>query len=252
MLVDDKGTILLCVFGLPPRSHPDDPLRAVRTALLLADLLDGSANAEVGEAGSSTSRPVACIGIASGRVFCGTVGTLERREFTTMGDAVNLAARLMQTASQPGASSRVLCDEATMSYTKAQIHYVPQPPVRLKGKAGTTPLYAPQSELEDGQDAATVISRMGRDTEFHQLRGMVSNLLVYHAGGGNIMLVGTQGSGKKALVAALAEFGGAAQMRVIRSELRQHVTALRFQHRFESHLKVLAAAELELAQHAPP
>ena len=24
MLVDDKGTILLCAFGLPPRSHPDD------------------------------------------------------------------------------------------------------------------------------------------------------------------------------------------------------------------------------------
>ena len=41
MLVDDKGTILLCAFGLPPRSHPDDALRAVRTALLLADLLGG-------------------------------------------------------------------------------------------------------------------------------------------------------------------------------------------------------------------
>ena len=32
MLVDDKGTVLLCAFGLPPRSHPDDSLRAVRLA----------------------------------------------------------------------------------------------------------------------------------------------------------------------------------------------------------------------------
>ena len=37
MLVDDKGTIVLCVFGLPPRAHSDDPLRAVRSlACLLA------------------------------------------------------------------------------------------------------------------------------------------------------------------------------------------------------------------------
>ena len=31
MLVDDKGTVFLCVFGLPPRPHADDPKRAVRT-----------------------------------------------------------------------------------------------------------------------------------------------------------------------------------------------------------------------------
>ena len=40
MLVDDKGTIVLCVFGLPPRAHSDDPLRAVRSlARSLACLL---------------------------------------------------------------------------------------------------------------------------------------------------------------------------------------------------------------------
>ena len=65
MLVDDKGTILLCAFGLPPRSHPDDALRAVRTALLLADLLGGDVASEKdgipltsSEGASATSCPI--------------------------------------------------------------------------------------------------------------------------------------------------------------------------------------------------
>ena len=234
MLVDDKGTVLLCVFGLPPRSHPDDPLRAVRTALLLAELLDGSLD---GFDDGEVTRPVACIGVGSGRVFCGTVGTIDRREFTTMGDAVNMAARMMQQASKAGAASRVLCDQATVSHTRKQIHYNPLPPVRLKGKAGTIPLYAPVAELDDSSDPHSLISRMGRDAEFRQLRGMVSDLLVYQGGAGNLMLVGSQGSGKRALVAALAEFGASAHMYVLKSELRHHALAVREQHRSQSMLK---------------
>jgi hypothetical protein len=38
-LVDDKGSTLLAVFGLPPLSHEDDPERAVLTAIALADEL---------------------------------------------------------------------------------------------------------------------------------------------------------------------------------------------------------------------
>ena len=37
----------------------------------------------------------ACIGVGSGRAFCGVVGSIHRREFTTMGDVVNVSARLM-------------------------------------------------------------------------------------------------------------------------------------------------------------
>ena len=35
------------------------------------------------------------VGIASGLVFCGTVGNLRRRELAVVGDSVNVAARLM-------------------------------------------------------------------------------------------------------------------------------------------------------------
>jgi hypothetical protein len=62
MLVDDKGTILLCAFGLPPRSHPDDALRAVRTALLLADLLGGDVASETDGIPLASSEGASAVG----------------------------------------------------------------------------------------------------------------------------------------------------------------------------------------------
>ncbi len=38
-LVDDKGSTLLAVHGLPPLAHEDDPERSVLTALMLAEEL---------------------------------------------------------------------------------------------------------------------------------------------------------------------------------------------------------------------
>ena len=90
-----------------------------------------------------------------------------------MGDAVNTAARLMQQASKPDCASRLLVDEATMSYTSAKISYKPLPPVQLKGKAEAMALYAPTAELAGDEEAEVCISRMGRDLEYRQLRGML-------------------------------------------------------------------------------
>ena len=102
MLVDDKGVVLLCAFGLPPRPHADDALRSVQSAMAIASALDGSKGRgaisvdpdENHGLGGIVASPTAFIGVATGRVFCGVVGSRERREFTTMGDSVNIAARV--------------------------------------------------------------------------------------------------------------------------------------------------------------
>ena len=193
MLVDDKGTVFLCVFGLPPRPHADDPKRAVRTGLLLKALLDGD--------GDESNGVTASIGIASGRAFCGVVGSTvgERREFTVMGDVVNVSARLMGLASKARAPSRLLIDECTQSYTEKFIMSRRCPPQRLKGKAKLMTVYTPEKEIEQTKQSTT-IGRLGRDAEYLHLRGMVAELLVFHGGGGTILLLGGRGSGKGALI----------------------------------------------------
>lgn len=60
--MDDKGSTLIVVFGLPPLSHQDDPVRAVLTAKAMKREL----------------KKIDCkcsIGIATGTVFAGVVGT---------------------------------------------------------------------------------------------------------------------------------------------------------------------------------
>lgn len=81
--VDDKGTVLLILFGAPPFSHEDDTRRAVACALALQTV-------------AKNQGLRMAIGITEGSLFAGPVGAPSRREYTVIGDEVNLAARLMQ------------------------------------------------------------------------------------------------------------------------------------------------------------
>ena len=83
--VDDKGATMVAAFGLPPVAHEDDGVRAVRAALGI-------------QAQLRRHRVRYAIGIATGRAFCGSVGSDLRREYTMIGGVVNRGARLMQTA----------------------------------------------------------------------------------------------------------------------------------------------------------
>jgi class 3 adenylate cyclase len=84
---DDKGVMIDAAFGLPPLAHADDPLRGIQSALLIRNELQAR-----GLHGA--------IGVTTGRVFCGLIGTDQRREYTFLGNSVNLAGRLMSLALQ--------------------------------------------------------------------------------------------------------------------------------------------------------
>jgi len=120
-LADDKGTVLIAVFGVPPFSRKDDGYRAVKTALQLGATLDRH--------GVSYS-----IGIATGDVFVGSVGSSDRQEHAVVGDSVNTSARLSGKA-KPGV---VLCDENTHDIaskdSRGTISFTPQGEIRVKGK----------------------------------------------------------------------------------------------------------------------
>ncbi|HEX4412473.1 MAG TPA: adenylate/guanylate cyclase domain-containing protein, partial [Lacipirellulaceae bacterium] len=123
--LDDKGISLLAALGLPPLAHEDDPRRAVSAAMAIRQRL-----LELGMRSS--------IGIATGRVFCGSVGSSIRHEYTLMGDVVNLAARLMQTS-----LGDIHCDETTRQMSQARIEFQRLADINVKGKAKPVAVFRP-------------------------------------------------------------------------------------------------------------
>ncbi|MFQ5616657.1 MAG: AAA family ATPase, partial [Anaerolineales bacterium] len=108
----DKGSKYIVLFGAPI-AHEDDVDRALYCALDLQEI---------------PGAPVR-IGINTGFVFCGQVGSPVRQEYTVMGDAVNLSARLMQ-AAQPG---QLLMSEAVYAESEG-FTWVNLPSIQVKGK----------------------------------------------------------------------------------------------------------------------
>lgn len=177
--VDDKGTVLMAVFGLPPRSHEDDPLRAALAAL---DLRSGIRRLGLG----------CTVAVTTGRLFCGPVGNGTRREYTVYGDEVNLAARLMEAA----AADAILCDEETRSAVEAQITVDQLPVFTLKGKAEPVGVCRLRGEEDDG--AQTVI---GREGERSTIRDHLERLK--DGTGGVLIIEGEPGIGKSRLAGEL-------------------------------------------------
>lgn len=99
--IDDKGITFIAAFSIRPFVHEDDPFRSVTISLELYETLK--------ELGVKTT-----FGIATGKVFCGKVGSEERHEFGILGDTVNLAARLCFSKQ----NESILCDKNTYIATK--------------------------------------------------------------------------------------------------------------------------------------
>lgn len=124
------GDGVMAVFG-PPRPSDDDAWRAVLTAEQILEqvrVLNGQ---------PGVTWPLAVsIGLATGDVVAGHIGSERRLEYTVIGDAVNLASRLQQIA-QP---NQILADERTYDRVKGRIAATKRL-ARIKGKAGLTPVY---------------------------------------------------------------------------------------------------------------
>ncbi len=123
--VDDKGLSLVAVLGMPPLSHEDDPRRGLLLALEMHELMLRMALTP-------------SIGVTTGRAFCGVIGNVRRREYTMIGDIVNLSARLMVAS-----AGEVLCDQATRDGALDHFEFEPTAPLALKGKAAPVLVYRP-------------------------------------------------------------------------------------------------------------
>jgi class 3 adenylate cyclase len=191
------GDGILAFFGVPV-AHEDDPQRAVRAGLdLIREMRtyatspqhpDGSLQVRVGlNTGSVVTRDVRLGGSSS--------------DYTALGDAVNVAARLQAEA----APNTVLIGSTTYAFVSHSVNATPRGPLLLKGKA--TPIQAYEvtawigGQLRPSGVAGLSSPMVGRDAELSRLSRA---LRAVRAGRGRVaVLLGEPGIGKSRLAAEL-------------------------------------------------
>ena len=122
-----QGDAMLAFFGAPV-AHEDDPERAIFAAL---EMLESTAEYARQLKSSHGIDFRIRAGINSGPVMVGNVGSDLRYEYTALGDAVNVAAR-MQTAAEP---STIVITEMTRRLTGDTFDLANLGEIQVKGKA---------------------------------------------------------------------------------------------------------------------
>jgi class 3 adenylate cyclase len=123
------GDAIMVLFNAPTR-QPDHALRAARAALRLQAAIDDLA---AGHEGWPRFR----IGINSGPVLVGNIGSAELRNFTAIGDTANLASRL-ETSAEEG---QIVIGAATFELIRDVAIVRPLGPLQLKGKEAPVEAY---------------------------------------------------------------------------------------------------------------
>lgn len=182
----DKGSKFVVLFGAPV-AHEDDPERAIRCGLELLTLPESQLH----------------IGINTGFVFCGQMGASQRREYTVIGEPVNLAARLMQAAQR----DQVLVSVTTSLHAAAAFHWGKSTTLMVKGRS--TPLaVVPALSVQDAlavdlQEPAYTMPMLGRRRELQLAQ---QALQTSKASQGQLLgISGEAGMGKSRLVGEIAK-----------------------------------------------
>jgi len=120
------GDGIMALWGAPV-IHPDDPVRCVCCAIEQLDVL-----AQFNKVRAEENIPPLGIGIGihTGPVVAGYIGSSKALSYTVIGDTANTSARLCGIA----ASGQILVSETTLARLQNRFEYEELPPARLKGK----------------------------------------------------------------------------------------------------------------------
>src|SRR3990170_2305547 len=193
------GDAILAFFGAPI-AHEDDPQRAVLAGLGILEGIRAYRERVLRERGLDFDVRV---GINTGLVVVGEIGSDLRVEYTAMGDAVNIAARMEQTA-LPGT---VRISHDTYRLVSKVFEFESLGEIEVKGRAAPVTAYRALLALPGAIQPRGVEGLrsplVGRARELDLLHSRVQELL---AGRGQIVsLIGEAGLGKSRLVAELRQ-----------------------------------------------
>lgn len=127
------GDGIMAVFGAPI-TKPDDPVRSVKTAIEMQRAL-ARLNRDWEARGQPPLR--AGIGVNTGPVTAGNIGSTKRMDYTVIGDAVNLASRLCANA----AGGQILVSESTFAQLGGSRPAKKLEPIRVKGRDTPVEVY---------------------------------------------------------------------------------------------------------------
>jgi adenylate cyclase len=129
------GDAIMAVFGAPFVT-PEDPDNATKAAIEMLECLRTFNSARKGEA-----QPLLKIGIgiSSGTVVAGTIGSIKRMDYTVIGDHVNLAARIESANKYYG--TNILVSEHTVERLNGNYRMREVDRVRVIGRDAPVALY---------------------------------------------------------------------------------------------------------------
>lgn len=154
LIFDNGGTLdkylgdgIMALFGAP-LAKPDDVRRSVKTAAEMQRAL-----AQLNQQWEARGQKALQIGIGvnTGPVTAGNIGSSRRMDYTVIGDAVNLASRLCANAK----GGQILISESTFQHLEGGFAAKRLEPIRVKGKEAPVDVYEiPWNEAVADQAAA--------------------------------------------------------------------------------------------------
>ena len=191
------GDAILAFFGAPI-THEDDPQRAVLAALEIQAGIQSYAEEIHLRYGLEFGLRV---GINTGLVVVGEIGSDLRMEYTAIGDAINLAARMEQTA-QVGT---IQISEETYKLVAPFFEVEPLGEVEIKGKSAPIKTYrvlgvkSTPGHLRGLEGLTSPL--VGRESQLGLLKDRLEDLRIGR--GSVVAVVGEAGLGKSTLITEL-------------------------------------------------
>jgi len=187
------GDAVVALFGVP-KAHEDDPVRALRAAREINEIVNAMSHQFESKLGKPLSMHT---GINTGLVVTGEV-TMEKGSLGVTGDTVNVASRLSGLA-KPG---EILVGQDTYRQAEGLFNFAPLTPVSVKGKAEpirACRVISPKEEPMKTHRLSGLRSELiGRKVEMSQLKEAAQRLM--EGKGAIFYITGDAGTGKSRLI----------------------------------------------------